>query len=86
MHWMRANSVPSIVCAIERARIVFAVPGHVLEQHVPAARERGEHERDLVVLAEHDLLDVADQPVCNRLRRRQCCSTPAQCVELPPSG
>ena len=54
MHWMRANAVSAIVCAIERARIVFAVPGHVLEQHVTAARERREDERDLVVLAEDD--------------------------------
>ena len=36
---------------------------HVLEQDVPAARERREHERDLLVLAEDDPLDVRDQPV-----------------------
>ena len=69
VHWIRANVVPAIVCAIARARIVFAVPGHVLEQHVPAARERREDERDLLVLAEDDALDVPAQPLRDRLRR-----------------
>jgi hypothetical protein len=43
--------------------------GHVLEQDVTAARERGEDERDLVVLAEHDAFDVPAQPFRDRLRR-----------------
>ncbi len=37
-------------------------PRHVLEQHVALAGERREHERDLVVLAVHDRLDVAEHP------------------------
>ena len=35
--------------------------GDVLEQDVTAAGERRDHERDLLVLAEHDGLDVAEQ-------------------------
>ena len=40
-------------------------PRHVLEQDVPAAGQRREHECDLLVLAEHHLLDVREQPVRN---------------------
>ena len=36
---------------------------HVLEEHMPAGCQRREHERDLLVLAEDDLLDVAEQPI-----------------------
>ena len=34
---------------------------HVLEQHVPAARERGEHDADLLPLADHHRLGVVEQ-------------------------
>ena len=52
-------------------------PRHVLQQNVTAAHEGREHERDLVVLAEHDLLDVRDQPVrdlegVGEAARRRC--------------
>ena len=40
VHWMRDGTAPSIDCAIARASTVLAVPGHVLEEHVPAAGER----------------------------------------------
>ncbi len=36
---------------------------HVLEQHVPVGGHRREHERDLLVLAEDDPLDVGEQAV-----------------------
>ena len=37
--------------------------GHVLEQDVPVARERGQDELDLVALPVDDRLDVVDEPV-----------------------
>ena len=61
MHWILETVAPSTEPASARARTVLAVPGHVLEEHVAVAGERGEHERDLVVLAVHDGLDVAEQ-------------------------
>jgi hypothetical protein len=47
VHWSREKAAPSIVCAIE--------------QNVPAGDERGEHERDLVVLTDDHALDVGEQ-------------------------
>ena len=38
-------------------------PGHVLEEHVAVARERGQDELDLVALAVDDRLDVVDEPI-----------------------
>ena len=55
--------------AIARARIVFAVPGHVLEQDVAAADERREHEPDLLALAVDDGLEVREQPPGDLVRR-----------------
>ena len=86
MHWIRAKLVSAIVCAIARARIVFAVPGHVLEQHVPAARERREDERDLLVLAEDDPLDVLHQPVGDRLRRTKAARVLRDAVSFSHRG
>ena len=61
MHWTRANTESSIERAIARASTVLPVPGHVLEEHVAVAGERGEDELDLVVLAAQDELDVRGQ-------------------------
>ena len=61
VHWMRDGTAPSIDWAIARASTVFAVPGHVLEEHVPAARERAQDEPDLLGLAVDDRLDVLAQ-------------------------
>ena len=69
MHWIREKTTPSMLPAIARARIVFAVPGHVLEQDVAAADERSEHEPDLLALPVHDRLDVREQPPGDLLRR-----------------
>ena len=61
VHWIREKLAPSIVWAIARARIVFAVPGTSSSRTCPPDDERGEHERDLVVLADDDLLDVRER-------------------------
>ncbi len=61
VHWILETVAPSIEPPSARARTVLAVPGHVLEEDVPFAGERREHEGDLVVLAVHDRLDVAEQ-------------------------
>jgi hypothetical protein len=37
--------------------------GDVLEQRVPAAHERGDHEHDLLALAVDDRLDVVEEPI-----------------------
>ena len=63
VHWIRLATAPSMLPAIARASTVLAVPGDVLEQHVTARRERGDHERDRLALAEHDGLDVPAQIV-----------------------
>ena len=63
MHWMRAKLAPLDRLRDRAREDRLRGPRHVLEQDVTAARERREHERDLVVLAEDDLLDVGDQPV-----------------------
>ena len=69
VHWMRANAraVDRLRDRAREDRLRGA--GHVLEQHVAAARERREDERDLVVLAEDDALDVPAQPRRDRLGR-----------------
>ena len=68
VHWMRPTVAPSIEPASERARMVFAVPGHVLEQDVPARGERREDEVDPIGLAAHDRLDVVAQAFRGRGR------------------
>ena len=61
VHWMRFDT-RTLDRAGERAR-QHGLRGarHVLEQHVPAARERGEHDADLLALADHDRLGVVEQ-------------------------
>ena len=61
VHWIRDGATPSMLPAIARASTVLAVPGDVLEQHVPAAHERREDELDLLALAVDDRLDVVEQ-------------------------
>ena len=61
VHWILETVAPSIEPRERPRQDRLGGPGHVLEQHVPFAGERREHERDLVVLAVHDRLDVAEQ-------------------------
>ena len=54
VHWTRENAASSMQRAIARASTVLPVPGHVLEQHVPLARESGQDELQLLALpAQH---------------------------------
>ena len=52
--------------------------GNVLEQHMPVAGKRGQHELDLVVLAAQHPLDVPEQAPGD-LGRSSSCSLPATC-------
>ena len=54
----RRNSMPS-ARAVALASSVLATPGHALEQHVAAERERGEHVLQRLVVADDDLADLA---------------------------
>ncbi len=61
VHWIR-EIVDAVDAAADRAgehRLRRA--GHVLEQHVAAAHQRGEDELDLLALAVDDRLDVVEQ-------------------------
>ena len=68
MHWIRDGVAPSIdVC--DRAREHgLGRAGDVLEEHMAAARERGEDELDLLALAVDDRLDVVREALreCRR--------------------
>ena len=63
-----AKLAPRIVWAIDAREDRLRRAGDVLEQHVPVGRHRREHERDLLVLAEHDPLDVREQTIGGRPR------------------
>jgi hypothetical protein len=39
--------------------VVLPTPGHVVDQQVAAGQQAGEGEADLLVLADHDLADLA---------------------------
>ena len=63
VHWMREKVAPSIAAGDRAREDGLRGPGDVLEQHVAAADERGQHELDLLGLAVHDRLDVRKEPV-----------------------
>ena len=66
MNWIRRNVQPRLR-AIALARTVLPVPGHVLDEEVPAAQEGDQGEPDLQVLADDDAFDVGEDPVASLL-------------------
>ncbi len=68
MHWMRDGVAPSIDCCDRAREHRLGRPGDVLEEHVAAARERGEDELDLLALAVDDRLDVVREALRERRR------------------
>ena len=61
MHWIRVHA--ALDAARDRAREHrLRGAGHVFEEHVAAAGERGEDELDLLGLAAHDRLEVREEP------------------------
>ena len=62
VHWIRADRDALDAAADRAGEHRLRRAGHVLEQHVAAAQQRGEDELDLLALAVDDRLDVVEQP------------------------
>ena len=69
VNWMREKS-SDVACANERAIIVFARPGIVLEQHVPVAEECEQDQLERVALADDRALDLVEHAACVRREAR----------------
>ena len=69
----RRKSIPS-ARAVALASSVLATPGHALEQHVAAERERGEHVLERLVVADDDLADLARDAGVQLLHERSSLS------------
>ncbi len=66
VHWMRLDA-RAVDRAGERPRQHrLGRARDVLEQHVPATRERGDDDADLLALADHDRLDVLHETIDDR--------------------
>ena len=61
VHWMRENVALVDRCGDRARKHGLRRPGHVLEQHMAARDQCGEHETNLVGLPVHHLLDVRGQ-------------------------
>src|SRR5581483_9931431 len=93
VHWMREAWAPLIEPAIAREHGLRRA-GDVLQEHVPAAHERGHDELDLLPLPVHDGLDVVEQAFGDRVRRSQIVGShprtsrrkPIWVMRLPKAG
>ena len=57
VNWMRLKVAPSM-CAVARARSVFALPGGPFQKDVPACQERPRAEARCIALSDDDLRDL----------------------------
>ena len=66
------------------ASSVLATPGHALEQHVAAERERGQHDLERLALPDDDLADLARDALAELLHRRL--PPVDRAAQRPPGG